>query len=81
MNAEPKSKKLGIKLLLFTVCLALLSTFTAVNVSAHPPCGKVWINGHHNRYGAWVPGHWRHRHWVHGHHNRHGAWVPGHCGR
>ena len=21
--------------------------------------GHVWIPGHYNRFGAWVPGHWR----------------------
>ena len=52
------------KLLVFSVCLALLSVFTAVDVSAHPPCGKVWVDGHHNKHGKWIGAHWKHRHWV-----------------
>ncbi|MFZ0927548.1 MAG: hypothetical protein WAN11_03045 [Syntrophobacteraceae bacterium] len=28
----------------------------------YPPYGyRVWVRGHYNRYGAWVPGHWRYR--------------------
>ncbi|MGA2732867.1 MAG: hypothetical protein ABSG35_09770 [Syntrophobacteraceae bacterium] len=28
-----------------------------------PPYGyRVWIRGHYNKAGAWVPGHWRDRH-------------------
>ena len=67
------------KLLVFSVCLALLSLFTALDVSAHPHCGKVWVAGHHNRHGKWIGAHWHHRHWVRGHHNRYGKWIPGHC--
>jgi len=22
---------------------------------------RVWVRGHYDRYGAWVPGHWRYR--------------------
>jgi hypothetical protein len=32
-----------------------------VYYSSPPYRTKVWIRGHHNRYGAWVPGHWRYR--------------------
>ncbi|MGA2937440.1 MAG: hypothetical protein ABSF52_10130 [Syntrophobacteraceae bacterium] len=33
-----------------------------VYYGAPPPYpARVWIRGHYNRYGAWVPGHWRHR--------------------
>ena len=68
------------KLLVFGICLALLSAFTAVDASARPPCGKVWVEGHYNRHGAWIAPHWKHRHWVPGHYNRHGEYIPGHCG-
>lgn len=67
------------KLLVVSLCLALLTTFSAVNVSAHPPCGKVWVEGHHNKNGKWIKPHWKHEHWVPGHNNSHGVWVPGHC--
>jgi hypothetical protein len=26
-----------------------------------PYHARVWIRGHYNRYGQWVPGHWRYR--------------------
>lgn len=50
---------------------------------------SVWVPGHHDRYGRWIPGHYRHTHrhhhhhrygrvWVPGHYNRYGRWVPGH---
>ncbi len=68
------------KLLVFSVCLALLSVFTTVDASAHPPCGKVRVEGHHDKHGKWIPSHWKHQHWVPGHNDRHGVWVPGHCG-
>ena len=67
------------KLLVVSMCLALLTTFSAVNVSAHPPCGKVWIDGHYNKHGKWIKPHWKHEHWVPGHHNRYGEWIPGRC--
>jgi hypothetical protein len=67
------------KLLVFGICLALLSVFTAVDVSARPPCEKVWVEGHFNKHGKWIEAHWRHQHWVPGHHNSHGEWIPGHC--
>jgi len=67
------------KLLIFAVSLALLSVFTTVDVSARPPCGKVWVEGHHNKHGKWVEPHWRNQRWVPGHHNRNGDWIPGHC--
>jgi hypothetical protein len=66
------------KKLLFVIGLALLTTFTAVEVNAQP-CGRVWVEGHHDRYGRWVPRHWRYLHWVPGHYNHFGEWVPGHC--
>jgi len=30
---------------------------------APPPAyrARVWVRGHYDRYGAWVPGHWRNR--------------------
>ena len=67
------------KLLVLSICFALLSVCAAVDVSAHPPCGKVWIEGHHNKHGKWIEAHWRHQHWVPGHHNSNGEWIPGHC--
>ncbi len=67
------------KLLVFSVCLALLSAFTAVDVSAHPRCGKVLVEGHRGKHGEWIKPHWRHQHWVPGHHDRRGVWVRGHC--
>jgi hypothetical protein len=67
------------KLLVFGICLALLSAFTAVGASALPPCGKVWVEGHYNRHGQWIGPHWKHRHWVPGHYNHHGEYIPGHC--
>ena len=67
------------KLLVVSLCLALLTTFSAVNVSAHPPCGKVWVEGHHNHEGKWIPGHWRKQRWVPGHRNAEGKRIPGHC--
>jgi hypothetical protein len=42
--------------------------------------GRVWVRGHHNRYGEWVRGHYRPVRWMAGHYNRNGRWVPGHCG-
>jgi hypothetical protein len=39
------------KLLVFGVCLAFLSVFTAVDTGAHPPCGKVRGEGHRNKRG------------------------------
>lgn len=67
------------KVLVFGICLALLSVFAAVDVSAHPPCEKVWVDGHYNKHGKWIEAHWKKQHWVPGHHNRKGEWVPGHC--
>jgi len=68
------------KVLILGICLAVLSAFTAINVSAHPPCtGKIWVEGHYNKQGKWIEGYYRHRHWVRGHYNRHGEWIPGHC--
>jgi len=67
------------KLLVFSVCLALLSAFSPVVVNAHPPCGKVWVEGHYNKHGKWIEPHWKHRHWVEGHYNHQGVWIPGHC--
>lgn len=64
------------------VCVALLM---ASGIALDPGtasadrCGKVWVEGHHNRYGKWIPGHWKHRHWVRGHHDAAGRWIPGHC--
>lgn len=42
--------------------------------------GRVWVAGHRDRHGAWVPGHYRQVRWIAGHHNRYGKWVSGHCG-
>ena len=67
------------KLLVLGISLALITAFTAVDVSARPPCGKVWVRGHHGRHGGWIPAHWKHLHWIPGHHSRHGGWIPGHC--
>ena len=68
-----------VKLLVIGLCLILFSAFKPVDVSAHPPCGKVWIEGHHNRHGRWIRPHWKHLHWVHGHYSHSGRWIPGHC--
>jgi|GEM_PF-761451 len=54
-------------------------TFSAVNVSAHPACEKVWGDGHYNKHGKWIEAPWRHQHGVPGHHNRQCEWIPGHC--
>jgi len=67
------------KLLVLGVCLAFLSAFTAVDVSAQPPCGKVWVEGHYNKYGKWIGPHWKYERWVSGHYNAAGRWIPGHC--
>ena len=67
------------KLLLFGVCLAILSAFTAVEVSAHPPCERVWVEGHYNKHGKWIEAHWKKQHWIKGHYDHHGEWIPGHC--
>lgn len=67
------------KLLLFGFCFALLSIFTAVNVDARPPCGKVWVKAHRDRHGHWVRGHWKKLRWVPAHRDRYGVWVPGRC--
>jgi len=42
--------------------------------------GRVWVDGHRDRHGAWVAGHNRQVRWIAGHRNRHGKWVAGHCG-
>jgi len=68
------------KLLISGVFLAFLIVLTAADVSARPPCGKVWIEGHYNKHGKWIEPHWKKQHWIRGHHNRHGDWIPGHCG-
>jgi hypothetical protein len=67
------------KFLVFSLCLALLTTFSAVNADARRPCGKVLIQGHYDRHGRWVPPRWKRLRWVPGHYNRAGRWVPGHC--
>jgi len=68
------------KLLFLGLCLALLSAFAAVDASAHPPCEKVWVEGHHDKYGKWIKPHWKKLHWIPGHKDSHGKWIPGHCG-
>ena len=40
----------------------------------------VWVRGHYNRAGEWVPGHRRNLVWVPGHNDRDGNWVAGHWG-
>jgi hypothetical protein len=79
---QQSKEELTMKVLILGVCLALLSMFAAVNVSAQPPqpCEKVWVDGHYNKYGKWIKAHWKHLHWIPGHHNRRGEWIPGHCG-
>ncbi len=61
-------------------CVALLmaSSMTFHCGLAQAKCGKVWVDGHNNRDGKWIPAHWRHKRWVPGHHNAGGKWVPGH---
>jgi len=27
----------------------------------YPYRARVWVRGHYNQYGQWVPGHWRYR--------------------
>jgi hypothetical protein len=78
INKKDGGKRMK-KSLILGICFALTTAFTAVDVSAHPKCGKVWIEGHHNKHGRWIEGHWRHSHWVKGHYNRHGEWISGHC--
>jgi hypothetical protein len=44
------------------------------------PGESVWVPGYHNRYGGWIPGHWRDPVWIPEHYNRYGEWIPGHWG-
>ncbi len=68
------------ELLVFSLCPAFLSAFTAVDVSPQPPCGKVWVEGRYNKHHKWIEPHWNHRHSIPGHHKPHGEWIPGDCG-
>jgi hypothetical protein len=56
----------------------LLYDETASGYYAPSPVRAVWVPGHYNRHGGWVPGHWRKSVWVPGHHDRYGRWIPGH---
>ncbi len=67
------------KLLIAGICLALLTAFAPTDVSARPPCGKVFVKGHYNRHGKWVRPHWKHLRWMPAHYDHRGRWVPGHC--
>ena len=67
------------KLLMFALCLALLSFFATVGANAHPPCGKVYVPGHYAAHHKWVPAHYKLRRWVPAHHGPHGRLIPGHC--
>ena len=48
------------------ICLIMMITLLAAGCprhwarhpKSHPP-GKVWVNGHHNNHGVWVPGHYK----------------------
>jgi hypothetical protein len=68
------------KLLILGLCLAFLSAFAPVGVSARPPCEKVWVEGHYNKHGKWIKPHWKKLHWIKGHYDHHGRWIEGHCG-
>ncbi len=61
------------------VALLLVCGMTFDCSPAQAKCGKVWVEGHNNPGGKWIPGHWHHKHWVPGHHNAEGKWIPGHC--
>lgn len=67
------------KMLIFAVCLTLVSVFSTVGANAHPPCGKVFVPAHRDAHHRWVPGHYRNRHWVPAHRDHHGRMIPGHC--
>ncbi|MDR3555625.1 MAG: hypothetical protein P4L55_12785 [Syntrophobacteraceae bacterium] len=67
------------KMLIFSLCLALLSLFSTVGANAHSACGKVYVPGHYGPHHQWVPAHHRNRHWVPAHRGPHGRIVPGHC--
>ncbi len=47
---------------------------------AAPALANVWVGGHYNAYGAWVPGHWVGGPdvWIAGHYGPNGYWIPGH---
>ncbi len=67
-------------MLVVSLCLVPLTTFSAIDVHAHPPCEKVWVDGHYNKHGKWIEAHWKKQHWWGpGHNDRRGVWVPGHC--
>lgn len=66
------------RLFVLALCFIFISVFSAVDVSARPPCPKVWVEGHYNHHGKWIRPHWKRQHYVAGHY-RHGQWVPGHC--
>jgi hypothetical protein len=67
------------KTLIITLCLVLLAAFSAVDVSARSRCGKVWIEGHYNRHGRWIHGHYKHLRWVPAYYDHHGRYIEGHC--
>ena len=68
------------RLLIIAAIIALLGGFTTIKANAHPPCEKVWVEGHRDKHGKWIKAHWKHLHWIPSHHNRHGELIPGHCG-
>jgi hypothetical protein len=45
-----------------------------------PAMADMWVGGHYNAYGAWVPGHWVGSPdvWIPGHYAPNGYWIPGH---
>lgn len=67
------------KMLIFALCLGLLSFLSTVGANAHPPCGKVFVPGHYGAHHRWIPAHYNHRHWVPAHRGPNGGFIPGHC--
>ena len=54
------------KTILTALTLVLTATALSACVTTYPVRERVvatdhgvWVEGHYNRYGAWLPGHWR----------------------
>ncbi len=45
-----------------------------------PYAPRVWVRGHTDKDGNWIPGHWRRARWIAGHKNQDGVWIRGHWG-
>ncbi len=44
------------------------------------PRPRVWVRGHNDPNGNWIPGHWRPARWIEGHKTSDGRWIRGHWG-